>query len=208
MASLQDTPSANRLHIGVFGKTNSGKSTFVNTFTGQQVSIVSDVPGTTTDPVTKAMEIYPLGACVLLDTAGFDDETELGKARIEKTRKAAEKTEVAIFVVSQKGMEAGEDLEEEKKWISFFREKDPFLEVDSTNITSLLGIFLINQAIYELSKLDTLSDLLYRDMTYISDKIKEEMIPILELLIDIENGNDIYVFNTSVDNLTTFLLGS
>lgn len=75
--TLNETPSANRLHIGIFGKTNSGKSSFINAFSGQKVSIVADVAGTTTDPVYKAMEIYPLGPCVLIDTAGFDDKDEL-----------------------------------------------------------------------------------------------------------------------------------
>ena len=75
--TLQETPSGNRLHIGIFGKTNSGKSAFINAFSGQAVSIVADVKGTTTDPVYKAMEIAPLGPCVLIDTAGFDDEGEL-----------------------------------------------------------------------------------------------------------------------------------
>ena len=124
MASMNETPSANRLHIGVFGKTNSGKSTFINTFTGQQVSIVSDIPGTTTDPVTKPMEIYPLGPCVLMDTAGFDDMTELGQARMEKTRLSVDKTDFAVMLISEKGIKAGESLEEEKKWLSLFKEKN------------------------------------------------------------------------------------
>ena len=76
--TLNETPSGNRLHIGIFGKTNSGKSSFINTFSGQKVSIVADVAGTTTDPVYKSMEIYPLGPCVLIDTAGFDYEVKLG----------------------------------------------------------------------------------------------------------------------------------
>ena len=84
--TLNETPSGNRLHIGIFGKTNSGKSSFINTFSGQKVSIVADVAGTTTDPVYKPMEIYPLGPCILIDTAGFDDEGELGALRIEKNQ--------------------------------------------------------------------------------------------------------------------------
>ena len=71
--SLNHTPSANRLHIGIFGQTNSGKSSFINALTGQEVSIVSDIAGTTTDPVYKPMEINPLGACVIIDTAGIGD---------------------------------------------------------------------------------------------------------------------------------------
>lgn len=124
MAGFNDTPSANRLHIGIFGRTNSGKSSFINAFTKQEVSIVADVEGTTTDPVYKAMEINPLGACVIIDTAGFDDVSELGERRLEKTRLAAEKTEVAIILFS------GADMGEELRWYQFFKErKTPVLLV-------------------------------------------------------------------------------
>ena len=100
MASFNETPSANRLHIGVYGKTNSGKSSLINALTGQKVSIVADVAGTTTDPVYKPMEIQPLGACVIIDTAGFDDESELGAKRVEKTKLAAQKTDIAVIVIA------------------------------------------------------------------------------------------------------------
>lgn len=121
MATLNETPSSNRLHIGIFGKTNSGKSSFINAFTGQNVSIVADVAGTTTDPVYKPMEINPLGACVIIDTAGFDDETELGVAREEKTLLAAEKSDIAIIVVA--GNETLKTIESELKWDKYFKEK-------------------------------------------------------------------------------------
>lgn len=116
--TLNETPSANRLHIGVFGRTNSGKSSFINAFTGQEVSIVADVAGTTTDPVYKPMEINPLGPCVIIDTAGFDDTTELGERRMEKTRLAAEKTELGIILF------AGEEMEEEMHWYRFLKERN------------------------------------------------------------------------------------
>ena len=99
MTTLNETPNANRLHIGFYGKRNSGKSSLINAFTGQQVSIVSDVAGTTTDPVKKAMEINGLGACVLIDTAGFDDIGELGKIRVEKT----ERQKYTCYSRSQQG---------------------------------------------------------------------------------------------------------
>lgn len=126
MASQNETPSANRIHIGVFGRTNSGKSSFINAFTGQQVSIVADVAGTTTDPVYKAMEILPLGPCVIIDTAGFDDTSELGERRMEKTRLAAEKTELGIILFS------GEEMTEELQWYHFLKERHvPVLPVVS-----------------------------------------------------------------------------
>ena len=96
--SLLDTPRANRLHIGVYGKRNVGKSSLVNAVTGQSISVVSDVPGTTTDPVYKAMELHPVGPVVFIDTAGLDDIGDLGGLRVGKTREAAQKTDVAIVV--------------------------------------------------------------------------------------------------------------
>ena len=122
--SLNATPSANRLHIGIFGKVNSGKSSFLNAFTGQDVSIVSDVAGTTTDVVTKAMEVAPLGPCVFIDTAGFDDTTELGEARTNRTRQAMEKCDMAIFIIADHQEDFEEDaLEEEKEWYQYLLSK-------------------------------------------------------------------------------------
>ncbi|MBO9553344.1 [FeFe] hydrogenase H-cluster maturation GTPase HydF [Cellulomonas sp.] len=96
--SLLDTPRANRLHIGIYGKRNVGKSSLVNAITGQSISVVSDVAGTTTDPVYKAMELHPVGPVVFIDTAGLDDTGDLGGLRVGKTREAAQKTDLAIVV--------------------------------------------------------------------------------------------------------------
>ena len=98
MADLNDTPRGTRVHIAFFGLRNAGKSTLVNAFTGQPIAIVSDVPGTTTDPVSKAMEILPLGPCLITDTAGLDDVGALGQMRVEKTLKVLETTDVAVWV--------------------------------------------------------------------------------------------------------------
>ena len=103
MAELNEVPNANRLHIGIFGKTNSGKSSLLNIITGQSTSIVSDVAGTTTDVVYKAMEINPLGPCVLMDTAGLEDNTALGAQRLEKTQLAMDKADMAIIVFPADG---------------------------------------------------------------------------------------------------------
>lgn len=138
MSTLNETPSANRLHIGIFGRANSGKSSFINAFTRQQVSIVADVAGTTTDPVYKPMEINPLGACVIIDTAGFDDSSSLGQSRVEKTRLAAEKTDIAVIIFDS------EDMGEEFEWVKFFKgKKTPVLPLVSKadkreNINELL----------------------------------------------------------------------
>ena len=101
MPNLNETPRSNRLHIGFFGRMNSGKSSLLNAFCGQQAAIVSSVPGTTTDPVYRAMEINGLGPCVLIDTAGFDDaekQDNLGESRINKTKEASFKTDIAVIL--------------------------------------------------------------------------------------------------------------
>lgn len=97
--SLNNTPSGERIYIGFFGRRNAGKSSLVNAVTGQELSVVSDVKGTTTDPVYKAMELLPLGAVEIIDTAGYDDEGELGALRIKKTRQILAKTDIAVLVV-------------------------------------------------------------------------------------------------------------
>lgn len=98
--SLNDTPSANRLHIGFFGLRNAGKSSVVNAVTGQDLAVVSGRPGTTTDPVQKAMELLPLGPVVIIDTPGYDDdEQELGQKRVLRTKRVLNKTDVAVLVV-------------------------------------------------------------------------------------------------------------
>ena len=122
--SLSSTPSANRVHIGLYGKRNSGKSSLINAITNQETALVSDFAGTTTDPVYKAMEIHGIGPCMLIDTAGFDDEGELGRLRVEKTRQALEKTDIAIMVFD------GSPITQEKEWISLMKKKKtPILAV-------------------------------------------------------------------------------
>lgn len=146
--SLNETPSANRLHIGVFGKTNSGKSSFINAFTGQNVSIVSEISGTTTDPIYKPMEINSLGACVIIDTAGFDDNTALGDMRMEKTKLAVEKTELAVILLTD------ENVEDEIVWYEMFKErKIPVLFLISKADTKTQNdINVISSAIQERTK--------------------------------------------------------
>ncbi len=108
---LNKTPSANRVHIGFFGKRNSGKSSMVNAVTGQDLAVVSDVKGTTTDPVYKAMELLPLGPVVIIDTPGIDDEGALGELRVKKSRQVLNKTDVAVLVIDSRYGKAREDEE-------------------------------------------------------------------------------------------------
>ena len=108
--SLNNTPSSERVHIGIFGRRNAGKSSIINALTGQSLAIVSDVKGTTTDPVLKAMELLPLGPVVMIDTPGLDDEGELGALRIQKAYQVLNKTDIAVLVVDGTAGMTREDL--------------------------------------------------------------------------------------------------
>ena len=116
--SLQTTPTANRLHIALFGRRNSGKSSLINALTGQDTALVSDIPGTTTDPVSKAMELHGIGPCVIIDTPGFDDEGTLGEMRIERTLKAIERTDIALLLCE------ANNLQEEAAWMQQLKAKN------------------------------------------------------------------------------------
>lgn len=123
--SLADSPNANRLHIALFGKRNSGKSSLINALTGQDTALVSDTPGTTTDLVSKAMEIQGIGPCLFIDTPGFDDEGELGEMRISRTLKAIEKTDIVLLLCGEGNNNPQPDLtDEELHWIKQLKEKN------------------------------------------------------------------------------------
>ncbi len=141
---LNQTPNATRLHIAIFGKRNSGKSSLINSLSNQAVALVSDVAGTTTDPVYRPIEINPIGPCVLIDTAGFDDEGILGKMRVEKTKEVINKTDMAVLVISaqdstsaqissenSKNQACQKDYAEELEWLKL---------LDSKKIPTLLVI--------------------------------------------------------------------
>ncbi|MCD8389754.1 MAG: [FeFe] hydrogenase H-cluster maturation GTPase HydF [Oscillospiraceae bacterium] len=121
---LNDTPSGERVHIGFFGRRNAGKSSLVNAVTGQDMAVVSDTKGTTTDPVSKAMELLPLGPVMIIDTPGFDDEGTLGAQRVKKARQVLNRADVAVLVV-----DAAEGMKPcDRELLALFREKDiPYL---------------------------------------------------------------------------------
>lgn len=126
MSGLQETPAAQRLHIALYGRRNAGKSSLINALTGQQVALVSPVAGTTADPVKKAMELHPIGPVLFIDTAGYDDEGELGQLRVEATRDTLQRADVALLVI------AGEPSEEDLQWAQQLKEQNtPFLVVQT-----------------------------------------------------------------------------
>ena len=136
--SLNNTPTDNRLHIALFGQRNSGKSSLINALTGQDTALVSDIPGTTTDPVSKTMELHGIGPCVIIDTPGFDDEGTLGEMRIERTLKAIERTDIALLLCEET------NLQEEAAWMQQLKAKNiPVILIQNKadirkNISSLI----------------------------------------------------------------------
>jgi len=190
--SLNSTPTANRIHIGFFGKRNAGKSSIVNAITGQQLSIVSDTKGTTTDPVFKSLELLPLGPVTVIDTAGFDDIGELGSLRIQKTLKILNKSDIAVLVVDASiGMDSSDN-----EFISLFKKKSiPYCIVynkselldtipDDTENTIYVSA-LNNTKIYELK--EKISKLLPDDKLnkhIVADLIKPLDLAILVIPID------------------------
>ena len=156
------------MHIALFGRRNAGKSSLINALTGQQTALVSDVPGTTTDPVMKSMEILPLGPCVLIDTAGFDDSGKVGDLRTERTREVIKQTDIAILVTD------GSSLDDEATWAALLKQTNvPFVtvlnkvdlleEVPSTLLEDMakrLGCDVVPVSAINGTGLDTLRDTL------------------------------------------------
>jgi len=121
MGNLNATPRSERVHIAFFGRRNSGKSSLINAFAGHKVALVSDVAGTTTDPVYKSMEIHGIGPCVLIDTAGYDDEGMLGEMRVERTRRVLRETDAAVLLISST-VSPDDELTMEREWVNTMKE--------------------------------------------------------------------------------------
>lgn len=119
--TLNETPRSERVHIAFFGRRNSGKSSLINAFAGHKVALVSDVAGTTTDPVYKSMEIHGIGPCVLIDTAGYDDEGFLGELRVEMTRRVLKETDAAVLLISS-DTDPDDELAMEREWAAAMKE--------------------------------------------------------------------------------------
>ena len=161
---MEQTPKANRIHIGFFGRCNAGKSTLINMLTDQPVSLVSDVAGTTTDPVSKTMEILPLGPVVITDTAGIDDTTELGALRMEKTEEVVKKINLAVYVLRTDEEPTSDDMH----WLGLLKQN---------NVPVALFINEINAALNNLTESkasvgrDKLGERYIADHTGLSDLV-------------------------------------
>ena len=191
--SLNDKVSAERLHIAFFGLRNAGKSSVVNAVTNQELSVVSDVKGTTTDPVKKAMELLPVGPVVIIDTAGIDDEGGLGELRVKKTREILNKTDIAVLVVDATKGEQGEDI----KLIENFKKRNiPY--IIALNKCDLITEEqeLKENEIYVSAK----ENININELKELIGKLSKAEVSEKTLLGDIVKSNDTVVLVTPIDS--------
>jgi len=198
--SLNSTPKSLRTHIGIFGKRNSGKSSLINALSNQDIAIVSDVKGTTTDPVFRPIEILPIGPCVLIDTAGIDDHGELGELRIKKSLNVLDKTDIALLVADVNTGILTEDIH----LIEKFKAKNiPYLVVLNKSDAASIS----NEQLEEIKEKASSNIVLSSASNGIGiDKIKEEIIKIIPkdknetiLVSDLVDENDFVVLVTPID---------
>ncbi len=183
---MQQLQKSERPHIAFFGCTNSGKSSLVNAITNQQLSVVSDIKGTTTDPVSKSMELLPLGPVVIIDTAGIDDEGKLGDLRVERTKQVLDKTEIAVLVIDST---VGETEFDKEMVAEFETRKIPFIIVyNKADLVSHSGFAvsaLTGEGVKELKeKLATLINQNQKEKFIIKDKLQTGDIVIMVIPID------------------------
>lgn len=189
---LNDMPSADRVHIAFFGKRNAGKSSIVNAVTGQELSVVSDVKGTTTDPVYKAMELLPLGPVMIIDTPGIDDTGSLGELRVRKARQVLNKTDVAVLVIDS---ECGKSKEDEEL-IALFEEKAiNYIIVNNKSDLIAAGIPNRENVIYASAKTGFHIEDLKEKITALA--VMEE--PKLKIVGDLIHPSDFVVLVVPID---------
>ena len=169
---MQDTPKGNRLHIAIVGRRNGGKSSLINALTNQDTALVSEVPGTTTDPVFKAMEILPIGPCMIIDTAGLDDSGDLGELRIKKTREVFNQTDLAVLVIDPLVGVTGSDLEI-KREIESRRiplvgviNKSDLVDIDPRVMEKQLGLSLIKVSAVTGEGIDDLKERIIQEAPF------------------------------------------
>lgn len=197
---LNSTPGAQRVHIGIFGNTNAGKSSIVNAITGQHLSIVSDVSGTTTDPVYKAMELLPLGPVMIIDTPGLDDTSELGKERIKKGFEIINKTDIALLVVD--GTKALS--ENEKSLIARFKkDKIPFIvAINKCDLPDFDSNLIINQIKNSTPHIEVSADksIKIHELKEMIAKLLPDNEPEFSLVKDLISEGDLVVLVVPIDS--------
>ena len=195
---LNDTPSSERVHIAFFGKRNAGKSSLVNAVTGQELSVVSDVKGTTTDPVLKAMELLPAGPVVIIDTPGYDDEGALGEMRVRKTEQILEKTDLAVLVAD---VTEGISTEDRKLKDIFVKKNIPFIiALTKSDLTESSGIpdeaadgcTAVTVSIHDKESIINLKNI-------IAEKVSEQRQNVKKIIGDLLSPSDVVVLVIPVD---------
>lgn len=194
--SMNDTPSANRLHIGFFGRRNAGKSSVVNAVTNQELSVVSDVKGTTTDPVTKSMELLPLGPVLIIDTPGYDDYGELGELRIKKTKQILNKTDIAVLVV-----DATSGISEvDRELIGLFKDKGiPYMvaynKCDLLSVRDMVALSGDTKAVLVSATDKRNIDQLKEKLSLLVDRGEEK-----QLVADLVSEGDVVILVVPIDS--------
>lgn len=197
-SNLNSTPSANRLHISFFGRRNAGKSSVVNAVTGQELSIVSKIKGTTTDPVIKAMELLPIGPVLIIDTPGIDDIGEIGKKRIEKTNKILVRTDVAVLIVDHFVGITDKDLE----LIKMFKDRNiPFIVAFNKVDLSMESLINSPDPVYDFPniKVSALTGQGIKELKELIGKIGSPIENSRKILGDLINPGETLIFVTPID---------
>ncbi|MCC3866870.1 [FeFe] hydrogenase H-cluster maturation GTPase HydF [Terrisporobacter mayombei] len=196
---LNSTPSAERVHIGIFGKRNAGKSSVINAITNQSIAIVSDIKGTTTDPVSKAMELLPLGPVIIIDTPGLDDVGELGKMRVQKSYQVLNKTDIGILVVDGTLGATPED----EGLIARFKEKNiPYIIVMNKLDLVKDNSPYINESTYNLSNTIWVSSTTNENIHELKEMIAKQAPtdePKFKIVADLLNPSDFVVLVVPID---------
>ena len=190
-ANLNQTPSADRIHISFFGKRNAGKSSLVNAVTGQELSIVSDYKGTTTDPVRKAMELLPIGPVVIIDTPGIDDEGEVGELRVKKAYQILNRTDIAVLVIDSSAGKSEDDIKLIKK---FIEKEIPYIVVYNKSDIADVTTSDDNEISVSATNKDNIENLKNR----ISELAKKESNN-KKIVSDLISQNDIVILVTPID---------
>lgn len=201
--SMNETPKGERLHIGLFGRRNAGKSSILNALTGQNLAIVSDIAGTTTDPVQKAMELLPLGPVVFIDTPGLDDEGELGNKRIEKSYQALAKTDLALLIIdSTTGKTSEDELIEQKikekniPYLCIYNKCDLMPDVSETSTISETDTATSNTIHVSTTTKENIHSLKDRIAAMGTELLQEKEVPIVK---DLVTEGDVVILVVPID---------
>lgn len=198
--ALNDTPAANRTHIAFFGKRNAGKSSLLNAVTGQELAVVSDIKGTTTDPVFKTMELLPIGPVMLIDTPGYDDEGILGEQRVKKTRQVLNKTDIAVLVVDVTDKDckdiAGSEL------LNLIKSKNiPYIVVyNKIDATENAEIFTPTDTLNTFVKVSALTGVGIEDLKNTLGKLAKSSSTPKPIVSDLISEGDIVIMVTPIDS--------